>query len=425
MIRFYNGRILLFDNKGPVISDDEVHVSGDSIVYVGPRKTGEYLCFEREIDLDGDLLMPGFKNAHTHSPMTFLRSLADDLPLDRWLRESCWPNEAKLDDEAVYNITKLSILEYLSSGTTAMLDMYNHSDAFARACVDSGFKAVISSGMNDFDRDPTDIERDYLRFRNYKGLISYRLGIHAEYTTGLDRLKYMVSLAEKYNEPCWTHLCETKSEVEGCIERCGMTPPLFLDSIGFFEFGGGGYHCVWMSDEDIDLFAEKGLMAVTCPSSNLKLSSGIAPVSKMLKKGVRFAIGTDSAASNNALDMFREMYLVSSLQKYIENEPTACPAEEVLRMACVNGAIAMGLDDCDGIAEGKKADLTVIDLSRPNMRPANNIPANLVYSGSKENVRLTMVNGRILYEDGSFFIGEEAESIYEKAEQFMRENVRS
>ena len=425
MIRFYNGRILLFDNNGPVISDDEVHVSGDSIEYVGPRKTGEDLCFEREIDLDGDLLMPGFKNAHTHSPMTFLRSLADDLPLDRWLRESCWPNEAKLDDEAVYNITKLSILEYLSSGTTAMLDMYNHSDAFARACADSGFKAVISSGMNDFDKDPSDIERDYLRFRHYKGLISYRLGIHAEYTTGLERLKFMVSLAEKYHEPCWTHLCETKNEVEGCIKRCGMTPPLFLDSIGFFEYGGGGYHCVWMSDEDIDLFAEKGLMAVTCPSSNLKLSSGIAPVSKMLKKGVRFAIGTDSAASNNALDMFREMYLVSSLQKYLENEPTACPAEEVLRMACINGAIAMGLDDCDGIAEGKKADLTVIDLKRPNMRPINNIPANLVYSGSKENVRLTMVNGRILYENGRFSIGEDAESIYEKAEKFMREKVRS
>ncbi len=422
MIRFYNGKTLIFENNDIVISDDEVHVSGDRIEYVGPARAG--VRYEREIDLNGDLLIPGFKNAHTHSPMTFLRSLADDLPLERWLRESCWPNEARLDDDAVYDITRLSILEYLSSGTTAIFDMYNHSEAFSRACADSGFRAVICSALNDFDKDPADIERDYLKLNGYRDLISYRLGIHAEYTTGLDRLKYMVSLAEKYHEPCWTHLCETKSEVEGCISRYGMTPPLFLDSIGFFEYGGGGYHCVWMSDEDIALFADKGLFAVSCPSSNLKLSSGIAPVAKMDAAGVRIAIGTDSAASNNALDMFREMYLVSALQKYIENEPTACPAGDVLKMACVNSALAMGLDDCIGITAGMKADLAVIDMSRPNMRPLNNLPVNLVYSGSKENVRMTMVNGRILYEEGRFFIGEEAENIYEKVERFIHDKVR-
>lgn len=426
MIRFYDGKVLYFTRSGPVVADDEVHVDGERIVYAGPRKASEGSCFDREIDLNGDLLMPGFKNAHTHSPMNFLRSLADDRPLDLWLRESCWPNEAKLDDEAVYNITRLSILEYLSSGTTAVFDMYNHSEAFSRACADSGFRAVICSAMNDFDRDPADIERDYLKLNGFgAGLVSYRLGIHAEYTTGLERLKYMVSLAEKYREPCWTHLCETKGEVEGCLSRYGMTPPQFLDSLGFFRFGGGGYHCVWMSDGDIDLFAKKNLHAVTCPSSNLKLSSGIAPVAAMLRAGISVAIGTDSAASNNALDMFREMYLVSTLQKYLENDPTACPAADVLKMACVSGARCMGLDDCDGIAAGKKADLAVMDLHRPNMRPLNNLPVNLVYAGSKENVRLTMVNGRVLYEDGRFFIGEEAESIYEKAEKFMREKVRS
>ena len=424
MIRFYNGKVLIFGENGPVVSDDEVHISGEQIVYVGPRRFSDKSTFEREIDLNGDLLIPGFKNAHTHSPMNFLRSLADDMPLDRWLRESCWPNEAKLDDEAVYDITRLSILEYLSSGTTAIFDMYNHSEAFSRACADSGFKAVICSAMNDFDKDPADIERDYLRLNGFGGLITYRLGIHAEYTTGLERLKYMVSLSEKYHEPCWTHLCETRGEVEGCISRYGMTPPLFLDSIGFFQFGGGGYHCVWMSDEDIRLFSRKGLYAVTCPSSNLKLSSGIAPVARMARNGICIAIGTDSAASNNALDMFREIYLASTLQKYIESDPTACPAGDVLKMACINGALCMGLNDCDGIAAGKKADLTVIDLHKPNMRPLNNLPANIVYSGSKENIRLTMVNGRVLYENGRFFIGEEAESIYEKAEKFMREKVR-
>ena len=169
LIRFYNGKTLIFENNGIVISDDEVHVSGGRIEYVGPARAS--VRYEREIDLNGDLLIPGFKNAHTHSPMTFLRSLADDLPLERWLRESCWPNEARLDDDAVYDITRLSILEYLSSGTTAIFDMYNHSEAFSRACADSGFRAVICSALNDFDKDPADIERDYLKLNGYRDLI--------------------------------------------------------------------------------------------------------------------------------------------------------------------------------------------------------------------------------------------------------------
>ena len=423
MLRFFNGRILRFVN-GPSISAEEVHIDGDSIVYIGPALPGENLRFDREIDLHGDLLMPGFKNAHTHTPMTFLRSLADDLPLDRWLREAVWPNEAKLDDEAVYLFTKLGILEYLSGGITASFDMYSHSEAYVAANVDSGFRTVLCSGMNDFDADPTDIERDYLRFNQCSDRISYILGIHAEYTTGMERLKYMVSLAEKYRAPCWTHLSETKAEVDGCIERYGMTPPLFLDSIGFFRYGGGGFHCCHMTEEDIGLFAEKHLWAVTNPASNLKLASGIAPVSRMMKHGISIAIGTDGASSNNALDMFREMFLTTGLQSVLEEDPNACSAAEVLKMACVNGARCMGLECCDDLAVGKKADLIVIDLSRPNMRPFNNIPNNLVFSGSKENVRMTMVNGRILYEDGQFFIDEDPAELYERAETFMKERIR-
>ena len=418
MIRFYNGKTLRFDG-GAHLTDDEVWTDGGVIAYVGPARE-EKPAFEREIDLRGDVLMPGLKDAHTHTAMVFLRSLADDMPLERWLSEQVWPNEARLDEEAVYDLTRLGILEYLSSGVTACFDMYVKNEAFARANIDSGFRAVICSGLNNFDRDVENIEREYLRFNALHPLISYRLGVHAEYTTSLERREYAVSLAEKYEEPSFTHLCETRAEVEGCIERYGLTPPQLLDRLGFFRYGGGGFHCTHMSDGDIALFAEKKLWAVTNPASNLKLASGIAPVERMRKAGVPLAVGTDGAGSNNALDMFREMYLVSALQKATEGDASACPAESVLEMACVGGARAMGLDDCADIAPGMRADLVVLDLNRPNMQPQNNIVKNLVYSGSKENVRLTMVDGRVLYEKGEFFVGESADRIYEKANAFIK-----
>lgn len=418
MIRFFNGKTLRFGG-GMRITEDEVWTDGGSIVHVGPAPEA-LPAFQRQIDLKGGLLIPGFKNAHTHTAMTFLRSLADDMPLDKWLSEQVWPNEAKLTGEAVYCFTRLGIMEYLSGGITSAFDMYVKNDYYAQACIDSGFRTVICSGLNNFDADPENIEREYLKFNRLHELISYTLGIHAEYTTSMERMEYMSSLAEKFQAPCYMHCAETKSEVEGCIERYGLTPPLLLDRVGLFRYGGGGFHCTWMSDEDLALFARKGLWAVTNPASNLKLASGIAPISRMQRAGVKLAIGTDGAGSNNALDMFREMYLVTALQKYAENDASACPADTVLEMACVGGARAMGLDCCDDIAPGKKADLAVIDLHRPNMQPLNNIGKNLVYAGSKENVRLTMVNGRILYENGEFFIGEEPERIYAQANDFMR-----
>ena len=418
MIRFYNGRILRF-SPAMTLTEDEVWIDGDSICYVGPARA-DAPDFERQIDLRGDLLMPGFKNAHSHTAMTFLRSLADDMPLDRWLREQVWPNEARLTDEAVYTFTMLGIMEYLTSGITACFDMYVRNDAFTAACIRAGFRAVLCSGFNDFDRDVEQVERDYLKYNALHGLISFRLGIHAEYTTGMDRLEYMAGLAEKYHEPCFTHLSETRAEVDGCLERYGLTPPQLLDRVGLFRYGGGGFHCVHMSEEDVALFAEKGLWAVTNPASNLKLASGVAPLARLQRAGVKLAIGTDGAASNNALDMFREMYLASVLQKLREDDPSAGHADAVLEMACAGGARAMGLDACDDLAVGKKADLIVIDLRRPNMQPIHNVARNLVYAGSKENVRLTMVGGRVLYEDGSFFIGETPEDIYAAAGAFLR-----
>ena len=418
MIRFYNGKTLRFDG-GAHLTADEVWTDGGEIVYVGPARE-EKPSFEREIDLCGDLLLPGFKDAHAHTGMTFLRSLADDMPLDRWLSEQVWPNEAKLDAEAVYDLTRLGVLEYLSSGITAAFDMFRLNDAVAQAYIDCGFRAVLCSGLNNFDADVENIEREYLRFNSLHPLIGYRLGIHAEYTTSMERMEYAVSLAEKYQAPCFTHLSETRAEVDGCVERYGLTPPQLLDRIGFFRYGGGGFHCCHMSGEDIALFAEKKLWAITNPASNLKLASGVAPIEKMRRAGVPLAVGTDGAGSNNALDMFRERYLVTALQKLTENDASACPAENVLEMACVGGARAMGLDDCADLAPGMKADLVVLDMQRPNMQPENNIVKNVVYAGSKENVRLTMVDGRVLYERGEFFVGESAGRIYEKAAAFLK-----
>ena len=418
MIRFYNGKVLRF-SPDMRITDEEVWTDGKVISYVGPVRD-DMPVFERQIDLKGDLLMPGFKNAHTHTAMTFLRSMADGMELQSWLKKIVWPREAKLTDDAVYVLTKLGIMEYLSSGITASFDMYVHNEAYAKANVDAGFRTVICSGLNNFDADPENIEREYLRFNHYHELVSYMLGIHAEYTTSLDRMEYLSDLAAKYQAPCFTHLCETKEEAEGCIKRYGMSAPLLLDKIGFYRYGGGGFHCCYLTEEDIRYFADHNLWAVTCPASNLKLASGIAPVEQMRKAGVKLAIGTDGASSNNALDMFREMYLVTALQKIYEEDASACPASEVLKMACVNGARAIGLSDCDDISAGKLADITVINLRRPNMRPLNNLTANLVYAGSKENVRLTMVNGKILYENGEFFIGEDPDEIYCAADEFVR-----
>lgn len=424
MIRFYNGKILTFENENEVkISEAEVWTDGAVIYRVG--ETPETLPqFEREIDLRGDLLIPGFKNAHTHSGMTFLRSLADDMPLGKWLSEQVWPHEARLSPDGLYVMTRLAVMEYLTSGITSCFDMYFHNDAFVRACIDSGFRAVLCGDMNNFDRDYTELEDKFLRYNKTHELISYRLGFHAEYTTSLERMEFVASLVQKYREPMFTHSSETRAEVDGCIERHGVTPTVLFDRLGMYDYGGGGFHCVHMSDEDIGIFKKRGLWAVLNPASNLKLASGIAPVKRFLDEGIGLALGTDGAGSNNALDMFREMYLTSVLPKYRENDASAVDARSVLRMACVGGARAMGLCDCDGIAAGKKADLAVIDLHRPNMRPINNIPKNIVYSGSKENVRLTMVNGRVLYENGEFFIGEEPEKIYAEAEKIM-ETIRS
>lgn len=418
-IRFFNARLLTL-NGGTDIIDGELRTDGEKITYVGVSKPCEER-FDREIDVRGNVLMPTFKNAHTHSAMTFLRSYADDLPLQSWLFDKVFPMEAKLNAERIYCLSRLAVLEYLTSGIGANFDMYMQREAIASASRDMGFRTVMCGAMNDFGGTVAETSDEYDKYNSFDPLISYKVGFHAEYTTKRTLLEELSEMSNARRLPVYTHNSETQNEVDGCMERYGKTPTDFLDSLGMFNYGGGGFHCVWMSDRDIEIFREKKLWAVTNPSSNLKLASGIAPVQKMLDGGVGLAIGTDGPASNNCLDMFREMFLVTALQKCSLGDAVACRPSEVLKMAASGGARAMGLDGCDMLAEGKQADLIILDLMQPNMQPVNNIVKNIVYSGSKSNVFLTMVAGKILYENGEFFVGESAEKIYEKANSILDE----
>ena len=400
----------------------EVWVDGDKIVFVG-RPTAEQLdsaVFERQTDLGGDLIMPSLKNAHTHSAMTFLRSFADGLPLHEWLTQQIFPMEAKLDAERIYWFTKLAILEYLSSGCTAALDMYFYLDSYVSACTESGFRCIMCSADSGDANALTAIEDAYVKYNKPdRPFVKYIPGLHAEYTCSKELIEGIGALAKKYRTPTTAHNSETASEVAGCIERYGMTPTQLLESVGAFDFGGVQYHCVHLSQQDIDIFKRRGITAVHCPASNLKLASGIADIKAMHNAGINVALGTDGPASNNALDMFREMYLMSVLQNIKYGDAAAFDSLDVLRAATVGGAKAMYLDDCDVIAEGKQADLIVIDLHKPNMQPLNNIPKNIVYSGGKSNVRLTMCAGKVLYENGEYHIGEQPEKIYAKAQALV------
>ncbi len=422
--RLYNARILTMEGDREVFTG-EVWIEDDRILFAGDAREAasreEALAhtgfgFDDAVDCEGNLLMPGFKNAHTHSAMTLLRSRADDMPLNDWLNRQIFPVEAKLTEEDIYHLTKLAFLEYLTSGITACFDMYLTPRSIARAAGDCGFRMVQVGGVNNFSQSPELIDELYEEL-NSEGdpYNSFMLGFHAEYTCSRDLLERIAALAKKHHAPVWAHMSETSAEVEGCKERYGMTPVAFLDSLGMFAYGGGGYHLVHVSDEDIAILKKRGMYAVTNPGSNTKLASGIAPISEFLRAGVPVAVGTDGPASNNALDMFREMFLVTGLAKLKDADASSVDALEVLKMATVNGAHAMGLHDADVLAEGKLADLILIDLHAPNMQPLNNIRKNLVYSGSKSNVKLVMIGGITRYRDGEFFIGESPDDIYAQA----------
>ena len=413
-VLFANARILtMVDDK---IIQGNLIVDNKRIFYIGDTAQS-FAPFDKVIDCQGNLLMPGFKNAHAHSAMVFLRGKADDVPLQEWLFKVVFPYEANLKPGDTYYLSKVAYLEYLTSGITACFDYYFFMDDMVKAAEEFGMRTLL---LDTYDRDQASVEKMINFYHQYndkkESLVRVAIGFHAEYTSNSFLMEKTKEVVNKAKAPFFTHISETEKEVKECYERHGMNPLKYLYESGLFAYGGGGYHCVHLSDEEIKIVKDHHLTIVTCPCSNAKLASGIAPLTRYYQEGINVAIGTDGPASNNGLDMFKEMYLAASLQKLANKDAKSIPAFEFLKMATVNGAKAMGLNDADVLDVNKYADIIMIDLHRPNMQPLNNIITNLVYAGSKDNIKMTMINGKILYEDGKFFVKENVEDIYKNAE---------
>lgn len=422
-IRLYGARILTMLQRNPFIG--EVWVRDDVIEKVcegGQDISKEQ--FDEQIDCMGNLLLPGFKNCHAHGPMAFLRSFADDLPLQEWLNQKIFPAEAQLTEDDIYTLMQLAILEYIRGGITTSFEMYFYPEIIAKACMDMGFRVVLSGTVFGKEELVTEavhtLRNDYKAFYHYHPLVDYRLGFHSEYSCCRALLEQIAELSMEYQAPVYMHNSETKKEVEECVVRHGMTPVQIMNQIGLFEYGGAGHHMIYTNEADWEILKEKGIYAVTNPSSNLKLASGIAPVKKYVEKGIPVAIGTDGPASNNNLNFFKEMYLTAALQKIKYQDAAALKPYEVLKMATVNGAELLGLSSCNSIAEGKQADLILIDLLRPNMQPMNHLVNNLVYSGNNDNVIMTMIAGKILYANGTYLMDVSPLEIYEKSNYIIR-----
>lgn len=423
-IRLYHARILTMEANQDIF-EGEVWICDNRIEKLVKGEANDIeVVFDEQIDCMGNLLMPGFKNCHAHGPMTFLRSFADDLPLQEWLNTKIFPAEARLQEEDIYTLMQLAVLEYVRGGITTSFEMYFYPEMIARACIDMGFRVVLSGTVFGREEQTGDAVRtlahDYETFHQCHPLVDYRLGFHSEYSCCRKLLEAVADLSRQYKAPVYMHNSETEKEVAECIERYGKTPVQVMNELGLFEYGGAGHHMVYTSQEDRAVLKEKGIYVVTNPSSNLKLASGIAPIMEYLKDGIPVAIGTDGPASNNNLNFFKEMYLANALQKVKYNNAAAVLPREVLEMATVNGAHLLGLTDCDILAEGKQADLILIDLLKPNMQPVNDLINNLVYSGSNDNVIMTMIAGRIVYVDGVYRMQVNPIEIYERANYIIR-----
>ena len=418
-------RILLKNAKILTMKDDKIiegHlvVEDNRIKELGPQ-VDISISYDKVIDCEGNLIMPGFKNAHTHSAMTFLRSKADDSCLHDWLFDEIFPREDNLRPGHVRELAKVAILEYLTSGITGVIDQYFYPEEFEATCKELGFRCV-NLAMFDKNVRPVKTCLELCKANEDKdSLVKYVIGMHSEYTGTPEMFEATRELLDKTKLPFYTHLSETSSETQECLASRGCTPMEYFDSLGFFNRGGAIFHGVYLSDNDINIIKMRNVVVVSNPSSNMKLASGVAEIKKLLANGVTVALGTDGPASNNVLDMFREMYLVTGLQKLILKDPVSIPAFEVLKMATVNGAKAMGLIDGDVLAPGKLADIIMIDLSRPSMQPINNILNNLVYAGEKDVIKMTMVNGKVLYYNHQFLIDEDIKSIYQKVQKMTDE----
>ena len=392
------------------IIEGELLVIDTRIAYVG-EGASEFAPFDKVVDCQGNLLMPGFKNAHTHSAMIFLRNRFKDVSLQDWLFKCVFPREDKLIPSDIYHLNKACLLEYLANGTTACFDQYFFPLEGAKAAEEIGLRMVLLAIFNSETNNVDDLERNYHYFNDRKdGFARYAIGVHAEYTSNDEMIEHTRKAIDRLKCPFFTHISETKKEVEECIARHGKTPLKYFYDEGLFKYGGGGYHCIYYTDEEIKICKDNKLTIVSCPGSNQYLSSGVAPLSIYLKEGINIALGTDGPASNESLDMFREMRLAATL------EGKDIPPFEVLKMATVNGARAMGLHDADVLVEGKYADLIMVDVSKYS----DDLIHDLVHQGKAKDVKLTMINGKILYQNGQYFLNEKVTDIYQKVEEISQ-----
>lgn len=406
---------MLFKNIGIIDENFEYHenmyvgTNCHSIVYIDSEAPENEEVFFETYDGRGKVLMPGFYNAHGHSPMCLMRGYGENLPLDRWLNEKIFPFEDKLYGEAVFWATMLSMAESARFGIVSTTDMYYFIDDMVRAVVTSGMKTNISRAVTNFGepvnesvrlKEMEDAIRMYYGFED--GRILVDACIHGEYTNDLPMIRAVADAAKKYDVRTHIHLSETENEHNACIEKYGKTPTEVFRDAGMFDQPCTAAHCVWCTESDMDILKEKAVTVASNPASNFKLASGICNTPLMYSKGINVAIGTDSVASNNSLNYFEDMKLFALAGKVKSMDAAAMDSKAVLRSATRAGALSQGRSSCGLVKEGFRADLIVVDLDAPNIWPADDIVNALIYSVDGKDVCLTMVDGRVLYRDGEY-----------------------
>lgn len=406
---------------GEVIKNGNIYIENEKIKKI----TSDNIDFSYDKKIDGKnyLAMPGFVNAHTHVGMSLFRNFSDDVELMTWLNEKIWPLEDKLIAEDVYWASLLSHAEMIMTGTTSFADMYYFEEQTIKALEKSKMRAQISRGLTLEDKNYKKIEENIELFKKYEnsqnGRINIAFGPHAIYTTDKNYLKEINKYAKKYKMPIHIHLSETKTENIDCMKRFNQSPTEVFEECGIFENKTIAAHGVYLSDKDLDILSKYDVSVVHNPSSNLKLSSGFLDCTRVINKKINLAMGTDSSASNNNLSMIKEISLTSLVSKY--NNPQNLKAYDVLKMATINGAKALGLDDKIGtLEEGKLADIILIDLNNPNHTPQNNLISSLPYSTFDKDVSYVIINGDLVYDDKKFVYLNEKEIIKNAEESFQK-----
>ncbi len=404
-IKIENVTVITNNESKDVLYRAVIHVDGGKIAYVGAASNAPAIDADRVIDAKENLVMPGFFNTHTHVPMNMFRSYADDLDLMTWLNTRIFPAEDRLNDEIAYWASMAAMCEMAAAGIVGFNEMYFFMDAVAKAAQESGLRAVLSRAVvtpvPDVAQRTFNEGVELVEKYNNTGRLKVFLSPHAQYTVNNEMLEKIAGEAARLKTGIHMHISETKGEHENCIKEHSMTPIELCEKLGLLDVPFLAAHCVWISEHDMELMAQHDSCVLSCPRSNLKLASGIAPLSRMLDKGVRVSLGTDGVASNNKLSMMEEMTYAALLQKGTTYDPKAIPAAQAIDLATRQGAIAMGFSS-GVIEEGKNADIIMIDTSGIRYAPDYDILSNVVYSADDTDVCMTMVGGDIVYENGRF-----------------------